>query len=288
MRRLVLLLFALATLFPTLAQAYDILVLQSSRNPSCDETLKGFNAAVAVSSQRVIIMSDYAEVDVTRIVHEEHPRLILALGDAALKEARKVLRVPVVGVMSFNLHNLISKQPNLAGVGMHLPPEVYLHAFSAMKARRVGIVCNPERSGWYLEKARKAASQHGIKLVVREVSSGKDVLTALNSLTGKVDGLWMLPDSSAVTSENIDSWVNFAMGQSIPLVSFSGSYLKIGAAVAADFDRADMGRQAGEIARGFLSGNGSYTVSPPRRHTLKANGSVLKKLGIDPAVLDKL
>ena len=68
----------MATLLPVLAQAYDVLVLQSRRDPAYEEVLKGFNNVLKVS-KRVIVLSDYAEVDVVRIVREDQPSLILTL-----------------------------------------------------------------------------------------------------------------------------------------------------------------------------------------------------------------
>ena len=53
MRRLILLILALATLLPSLAYAYDVLILQSGRNPAYEEALKGFRAGTGVS-QRLI------------------------------------------------------------------------------------------------------------------------------------------------------------------------------------------------------------------------------------------
>lgn len=56
-----------------------MLVIQSRRDVGYEEVLKGFRAE-RTASQRVIVLSDYAEVDIVRIVREDHPKLILAVG----------------------------------------------------------------------------------------------------------------------------------------------------------------------------------------------------------------
>jgi putative ABC transport system substrate-binding protein len=61
MRRLVLLIVALATLLPTLAQAYDVLILQSRRDPAYEEVLSGFRSGGSIS-QRVVVLADYQHV----------------------------------------------------------------------------------------------------------------------------------------------------------------------------------------------------------------------------------
>jgi len=288
MRRFILLILACATLLPSLALGYDVLVLQSRRDPAYEEVLKGFRAGRDVS-QRVVVLSDYAEVDVTRIVREEHPRLILAVGDAALKAARPVRQTPILAVMTVAINTSVESQPNLSGISMFSPPERYLATFKAMKARRVGIIHNPARSGWYLQQARQAAQQVGIELVVREVSASRETLTQFSTLAGKIDGLWMLPDSTAVTRETAEAWFRFSQEQSIPLVSFANAYLGLGAAAVVDIDRAELGRQAGVMATRILSGGErGNAVEFPRQQAIKANRGVLNRLKIDTTPLDKL
>ena len=196
MRRLVLLLIlALATLLPSLAQAYDILVLQSRHDAGYEEVMNGFRQRT--QSRRVIVLSDYVDTDVVRIVREDHPKLILAIGDVAVKLARKVQNTPVIAVMTLG----IGSQPNLTGINMFAPPERYCNLLHLMKVRRVGVIHNPEKTGWYMRQARQAAEKAGIELVVREVTNSRDTLTNLSSLAGKIDALWMLPDVTAVTRE---------------------------------------------------------------------------------------
>lgn len=157
MRRLVLIIIALATLLPSLALGYDVLVLQSRRDPGYEEVMKGFHGGFN-PSERVIVLSDYAEVDVVRIVSEDRPRVILAVGDAALAASRKIRNTPVVAVMSLGIHNRKISQDNLTGIAMYAPPQRYVNVFKSLKARRIGIIHNPAKSGWYIRLAQKAAT----------------------------------------------------------------------------------------------------------------------------------
>jgi putative ABC transport system substrate-binding protein len=272
-----LILLALATLLPSLAQAYDILVLQSRRDAGYEEVLKGFRTGTR-ASQRTVVISDYAEVDVVRIVREDHPKLVLAVGDAALKAARKVQQTPIIAVMALS----IGSQRNLTGVTMFAPPERYCNLFALMKVRRVGIIHNPAKTGRYLRQARLAAGDAGIELVVREVSSPRETMAQLSSLAGKVDALWMLPDVTAVTRESTEAYFRFGQEQSVPVVSFAGSYLGLGAAAVVEIDRTEMGRQVGDMVAELLGGGTIDDLPPrhPRITTYKTNPAVLKKLGL--------
>jgi len=279
MRRLILCILALATLFPSLAQGYDVLVLQSRHNPAFDEVLKGFVSGQQHLSQRVIVLSDYAEVDVVRIVREDHPALILALGDDALAAAGKVRSVPVIALMSLSIHNLKASRQNLTGIGMFAAPENYCKLLKQIKARRVGVVYNPAKSGWYLKLAQQAAEGFGITLVLREVTVPRDTLTQLASLVGKVDALWMVPDVTAVTRESAEAYFSFSQQQSVPVVSFASSYLGMGAAAVVELDRAMMGRQAHDLVLELLDGKPAGRMPGfPQGVVLKTNPAVLKQL----------
>lgn len=280
MRRLILCILALALLLPSLAQAYDLLVLQSKRNPAYDEVLKGFSGSRNVS-KRVIVLSDYAEVDLVRIAREDRPTLILAMGDAALAAARKVRTIPVIALMSLDLRRLQVAQPNLTGIDMFVAPESYCNLLRQMKARRVGVLYNPARNGWYLRQARQAAEKAGITLVAREVSEPRETLTKLASLAGKVDALWMLPDITAVTRETAEAYFHFSQQQAVPVVSFAANYLGLGAAAVFEIDRAALGRQASEMVTSLLAGGDidNAPLSFPRGVVLKTNDGILRRLG---------
>ncbi|MDD2502205.1 MAG: ABC transporter substrate binding protein [Geobacter sp.] len=289
MRRLVLCILALALLLPSLAQAYDLLLLQSQRNPAYDEVLKGFSQGQGIS-KRVVVLSDYAEVDVVRIVREDRPRLILAVGDAALALARKVRSIPVVALMSLDIHRLKSAQSNLTGIGMIAPPEQYCDLLRQMKVRRVGVIYNPAKSGWYLRQAQQAVDQAGISLVLREVAAPRDTLPQLASLAGKVDALWMLPDVTAVTRETTEAYFYFSLQQSVPVISFASSYLGLGATAVLDIDRAALGRQARGMVEELLEGDSadSMPLRFPKGVTVKTNANLLKRFKISDPQLKQL
>lgn len=280
MRRLILIILALATLLPSLAQAYDVLVLQSGRNPGYEEALAGFRTGSKVS-ERLIVLSDYAEVDVVRIVREDRPKLILTLGDAALKEARKIRQTPVVALMSLGIHDTKASPPNLTGIGMFAPPEGYIRLFKAMNAKRIGVIYNPARSGWYLQLAQKSAQEAGITLVSREVTAPRQTIEQLTTLAGKVDAIWMLPDTMAVTRESSEAYFRFGQQHSVPVVSFAAGYLGLGAATVLEIDRTGLGRQAAKMVTSILDGADTNSTAPvfPKEIKFKSNSSVLKRLG---------
>ncbi len=288
MRYLLLILLAVATLFPSTARAYDVLVLMSRRVPVLEEVLKGFQGDRRFSS-RVVVLSDYTQVDVPRIVREESPRLILTVGDGALAAARAVRSTPVLSVMALTLEITGVRQPNLTGISMFVPPKQFIPLFKEMKAHRVGVVHDPTKCGRYLQQASQEARRAGIELVVRDVASSQETQAQLASLKGKVDALWMWPDTTAVTRNTVDAYANFSLEEQVPLVSFSGEYLKFGAAAAQVIDYPELGRQANELARKILNGavTDEQSVVPPHHVTLKTNSTVIKRFGFSEGRLSQ-
>ncbi|MBJ6801090.1 ABC transporter substrate-binding protein [Geomonas propionica] len=260
------------------ALAADLLILQSSRSPVYSEALRGLRAA-ARTNEQPLVLSDYAEVDVQRLVREERPRLVIAVGDKALSACRKLREVPVLSMLSLSL----SQKPqsdHVGGVAMVAPPERYLELFGQLGAKRVGVLYDPKLSGLYLKRAAVQAADRGIILTMEPVRHSRDLQGQLEKLKGEVDLLWLLPDSTVVTTVNMEALLLFSMTQGIPAVTFTGQYLRNGAAAALDIDPYDIGVQTGELVSSLLR-NGVYPKVPvqdPRKVRLQVNDSVLRKL----------
>jgi putative tryptophan/tyrosine transport system substrate-binding protein len=275
MRILRLLLVTVLLAIPLPAMAYDILVLQSLHEKGYDEAVRGVRRQCQ-ASMRTVVLSDYVEADLTRILREEHPRLIIAVGDRALGLAEKQHSIPVLYMMALNprAHQRVS------GVGMLLEPAKYLAVFDSLNTRRVGVVYSASRSGAYVRKAQSVARRYGIDLVLREVRSEKESPAMLESLRGKVDAIWMLPDLTAVSPASTEAYFLFSQAERVPVVTFADVYLSMGGAVALAIDRFDIGKQLGEMAQSVLDGTSIDNLPPqsPRRALTKSNDGVLRRL----------
>ncbi|QWV92417.1 ABC transporter substrate-binding protein [Geomonas oryzisoli] len=278
MRPLLLCILLLAWAFAAPALASDLLILQSSRSPVYAEALRGLRAA-ARTNEQPLVLSDYAEVDVQRLVREERPRLVVAVGDQALIACRKIREVPVVTMLSLSL----SQKPQsdrVGGVSMVASPERYMELFAQLGAKQVGVLYDPKLSGLYLKRAAAEAADHGITLTMEPVRHSRDLQGKLEKLKGEVDLLWLLPDSTVVTTVNMEALLLFSMTQGIPAVTFTGQYLKNGAAASLDVDPYDIGVQTGELVFSLLRSGASQKIPmlDPRKVRLQVNESVLRKL----------
>lgn len=261
------------------AAARDVLVVQGVRSKIFDDALKGFRCTCSADS-RTLVLSDYSDPELARVIQEERPRVVVAVGDSALASVRKIRKTPVVGLMALSLSAHNEDRPNLTGVSLFVKPEQYLSLFKRIKVNRIGVVYDPSRAGSYVALARAAARQHGLELVLREVSAPRQVMGQLASLRGSVDALWLLPDATAVSGETLEAYFLFAQGQSIPVVSFSASHLRLGALFSVEADRVELGKQGGDLAQQLLRGAqpDDLPVSSPRKVSIKVNDAVAKWL----------
>ena len=257
----------------------EVLILQSSSSPVYTEALHGFRAAFN-GADRTLLLTDYAEIDVQRIVKEERPRLVLAVGDKALAASGKVREVPVLAMLALSLNLKRQSPDNLGGVAMAVAPERYLKLFDSLGAKRIGVLYDPNKTGHYLKKAVQEGRQLGLNLVTEPVNDPRELQAKLDKMKGNVDALWMLPDSTVVTTVNMEAFLLFSMTHNVPAVTFTSQYLKKGAAASLDIDPFDIGRQAGELALSVLKGSAPRKLPTldPRKTHLHTNEIVLRKL----------
>lgn len=262
------------------ALALDVLIVQSGNGPAYNDSIKGFKETYKGTTQ-TLRLSDYAEVDLVRIVKEEQPRLVLAVGDPALEKAKKVRQVPVVALMALTFDLPRKPASNIHGITVVASPDRYMQLFAEMGIKRVGIVYDRNRTGNYVNQAKQAAGISGIQLVAHEIDESKQVLDALQKMNGAVDALWMHPDITAVTSVSQEVYFDFSIRNQVPVVTFSEQYLNRGAAVSLDADRRATGRQAGELAADLLKkgARSSGTSVAPASIKQKSNDTILLKLG---------
>jgi putative tryptophan/tyrosine transport system substrate-binding protein len=288
LRLLTSLIIVLTLLSPILAEAYEVLVVMSKRHPIYEEAFSGFGKA-GNFSRRVIYLSDYAETDISRVVREDRPSVILAIGDRAFEITGRVRKVPIISLMAFRFHKNAGTASNITGVEFFVKPEPNLQLLSEMRCKRVGVFFNPDGSGDYLNRARQAAGRYGMDLVAIAVDTPKDTAGQLINLKGRVDGLWMIPDPHVVNQNSAEALLLFSLGQKIPVVSFDRHYLDLGAAAIIEADRGEMGRQAGEMALALLNGTPISELPPvlPRKFIIRNNPNVLKRLGIPDGAAEK-
>jgi putative ABC transport system substrate-binding protein len=282
--------FLISLLF-TAANAFagDVLVLQSLHVKPFDDALRGFRN-ICKAETKTVVVADAAGADILRLVREERPRLILAIGAEALKSVKRIREIPVIYTMVLNPEKITGNARNFAGVDMSIPPEKYLSLMVSLHLpkMRVGILYDPAQSGGFVKKIQQTARAKGIEITAREVRNSKEVPEALSGMKGTFNLFWMLPDSTVVTPETFEFLLLFTQQNRTPVVTFAGKYVETGALVSLDIDGFDLGKQAAEMANRVLDGTRVSDIpsAEARKAVMKLNRKVASKLGINLAGLE--
>lgn len=214
------------------------------------------------------------------------PRLIIAVGGQALSGMlASGPRVPLLAVLvpewAFQRSVAGFNDRSNSAVLLDQPPA---RQFAALRLalpdrRRVGVVFGPE-SRWQEPAYQRAATDAGLTLVVGRVSAPDDLARTLQRTLDDCDVLLAVADSVVFNNASVQNILTAAYRQRVPLVGFSPSYVKAGALLAVYSSPTQVGRQAGEMARVFLSGRPLQSPQAPHDFVVGINAEVARSLGV--------
>jgi putative ABC transport system substrate-binding protein len=289
---LVLLLFSLVSVQ---SRAADVVVLESAPLKVYEEAKNAFLAELvgdssATGPKQIITvqsesfyLSDYEDVEAAQNdIRRSNSRLIFALGQQALDASLKLEDTAILFVLADKPSLPKPRQPTVAGITLGISPSRQLELLlSRFSFKRPGILCSGGISADLLEKARKAARQRGLELMIRQIDHAKETAEVAKEIADKIDALWLFPDTSVLTPSTLEYLAFFSLENRIPIFGFSEKLLQYGSAAVTVFDVADIGRQAAEMARRILEGTapGRVGIQEPRKIALKINRAVLDNLG---------
>ena len=252
-----------AALVGSALAADKVAVLVSSKDVTFEEALKGFQGHL----DKAAMQTDY-EVhrldgsvakagQAVQAVKMSGARLVLTLGslatDAAVKE---ISDIPIVACMVLRADGL-KKSPNVTGVGLEFSLQVQTSWLQVLlpKAKTVGVLYSPDENKMRIEAAGRIMQSMGLRLVAQEVRSPQDVLAALEGMVKKVDVLWGVADTVAMTQKTAkDVVLPFSVRNNIPVIGPTPTWVRAGALYALEWDYADVGAQAGDMAVKVLRG----------------------------------
>ena len=285
-----LILFVLCHSFSEARQ--EIVAVQSVRVAPYDEAIKGFKNVCDVKIKK-LILSELEGTDVSEKINEIRPDMVLAIGMDALSRVKMIEHIPVVYLMLLNPQSVVSGEKNITGVSMNIAQERQLRAFleALPDLKSIGLLYDPDRTGYLAENAREAAGEIGINLIAKEVHRSSDVPLLIKDMKGKIDAFWMLPDLTVITPETVEYLLLFSLESTVPILTFAEKYVELGALMSVGIDAFDIGTQAGEMAEKILSGRDVETIQrvDARKALISINLKVAGKLGttIDEKVIRK-
>jgi putative ABC transport system substrate-binding protein len=149
------------------------------------------------------------------------------------------------------------------------------------------VIYDPSKTGNIIKSAEENVEDTGITLLKYEVDSSKEVPEAMKNLIGKIDALWLLPDSTVVTKKTFGLLKTTTIENKVPLLCTSDVFVKAGALAAVSSEHKDIGRQAAELSERILElpSASSLGVVYPEHFKLTVNTDTAETLGLELEVL---
>jgi putative ABC transport system substrate-binding protein len=280
------------------ADRVRVAVVESRRLNAYEQALKGFDEAIsrrgfAPEFIRYVIGTDVnSPEELDRQLEETGTDIILALGtDAArmVKERRSNTPSVFSMVSEPGQSGLLNSGGNggapMTGVCLDVPVEdQFISLIDVVpRARRIGVIYNPDESQFLVDEARNAANRMDLGLVAYPIHSEAEVPEGLNSLRPRIDALWLVSDRTVLTTQSLQYVFLYAFQTNLPLMGLSEHFVKMGALFAVGPDYKDVGMQSGEFAAQILRGRNpdDLPVASPRKVLLSLNLRTAEIIGLD-------
>ncbi len=226
---------------------------------------------------------------IVRKVRKEKPDIILTIGVLATTVVKnKIKDIPIVFCMVINHERFHLSAPNITGISTEIAIEDQLKEFQSILGsfKNIGVIYDPSKTGNIIKSAEMKMKHLGVNLAKYEISSTKMVPEAMENLIGKIDALWVLPDSTVVTKKSFSLIQATTLEYKIPLLCTSDAFVKAGALASVSPDYDSVGKQAAGLARKVLEQPAPCTLGVvcPDHFKLTVNTDTAEKLGIKLAL----
>ena len=217
----------------------DVLLLVSDNKPSFMMIAEAVRSKYSGQSE-IVSLQGNANLTAERLPGlQKHPAdLVVAMGLLAAQTARLHLddkHIVFCQVLNYEQFDLVT--PWMKGVSA-LPSLDKQFAFWKKlnpTLQRV-MVFTGGHMGYVVTEATKAARDHGIELSHREISTSRELKMAFDQVADSVQGLWLAPDSSILSTQVISDVMMRALKAQIQVLAFSPALLKEGALLSATAD----------------------------------------------------
>lgn len=266
------------------------MVIKSQNLSAYNEAAKGFEAEcirnnIAIKSIYDLKGKMKVGHKIVRKVRKEKPDIILTIGVLATTIAKEEFKdIPIVFCMVINHARFQLTGANITGIAAEISVEKQLKGYQSIlnPLKYIGVIYDPSKTGNIIVSAEKTAKDIGMNLVKYEINSSKEVPEAMETLIGRIDALWLLPDSTVVTKKSFGLIKSTTLENNIPLLCTSDVFVKAGALAAVFSDYKFIGRQAAQLAGEILERQspGSLGIVNPDSFKIAINTDTADKLGL--------
>jgi putative ABC transport system substrate-binding protein len=278
------------------AKTERVAILKSANIAPYNQAIEAFKSNLAIKQSLVYEYNLEGELenglDIVQNILGSKVDLVLAVGlKATLVAKLEIPEIPVIFCMVLNPKKFDLEVPNLTGISLAIPLKDQLLLLQSIipTLSRIGVLYDPDKSGYLVKKGEGHAHELGMELIAQEVSSQKDLSTALRQLLPRIHAIVLFPDSTVLTEDSFDFLIKETLEKHVPVMGFSSGLVKKGALVGTYINYDDVGEQAAMLAKAILNGNslnGKRIIAPTRfRKAINLNTAHFLGISISPNVL---
>ena len=271
------------------AHTAPVVVISGSLTEVFADGIKGIQASLAGISQSAVVVhlkAERAAEELEKSLASGGARLLVAIGIEAgrIVLARRV-EAPVVATMILRDDLGVIAEKSVTHPSASVCVDVELGDILSQvqpaipAAKRFGTIGNPARESF--TEAAKRARARGFQLQVAHAAGPEGLLPALLSLRGKADLIVCMPDSSLYNSATLTPLLRSSLENRLPLIGYSASFVRAGAAAGVFPNYYEIGVQTGDLARRILNGEASGSVESPKILNVAVNRRVMRLLGMN-------
>lgn len=250
------------------AHEKTIVIVKSSSSTPFLKAVEGFKKEIRKSEIEAILIeydiSDQSKGEgrIAQKIRDLKPDLIVTIGSRSTAiVSQKIKDIPIVFCMVLNpvssgfIQSMRSSGNNLSGASLDIPVRIQLEKFKLIvpKLKKLGVLFTQD-SKQVIVEANRVCKKIGVELVSELIHSEKEIPEAVEALAQEVDGLWAVADTVIFTPQSTQYILLYTLRNGLPFMGLSPSFVKAGALFTLACDHKDVGRQAGELALGVLSG----------------------------------
>ena len=173
--------------------------------------------------------------------------------------------------------------PKVSGVSDLTPVDKHMGLVKQIvpTAKKLGVIYNPgeANSVSLVDLVKTHAPEHGMEVVEAASPKSADVQTAMRSLVGKVDAVYLPTDNTVISA--LEGIIKIAEQTDIPVIAADTDSVKRGAIAALGFNYYDVGRQTGGMVVEVLNGKapGDLAVQGVDKTELYLNPKAAEAMG---------
>jgi putative ABC transport system substrate-binding protein len=260
-----------------------VVIVTTSAVEAFDEATEGIRRSLGPAPKVVIVDLASNAGDLTSQLSGKEVRLLVSVGNNALEAAARYGTAPILATMVLEADLKLSRlRPPGGAVVLDLALGEVLAGLAKVfpGKTRAGIIRNPEVNSASAAELVSEAKMAGISLRVVDCPRPEKLLQAFRSLQGQVDFVWCPPDGTLYNGTTVKPLILASLESQLPVAGFSASFVRAGAAAGVYPDYSEIGAQAGELARKYLSGSSALGIEAPHKIRIAANTRVARLLGL--------